>query len=186
MARLLFSSSPNSSAADASAARRTMRRKPSSAVSCLSPRFAQRLTAAVLPVAFPLSSSLSGERVRGITRLSFRPSLEDEFLPRRIRVVFSSVARSATDEQKKPATHWELRALKKWRPHGDSNPGSHRERVVSWTGLDDGDAKNERGANLGSQVGPASVFFRFLHVTCPQRIFAGSRTWLWRAPPHVA
>ncbi len=29
--------------------------------------------------------------------------------------------------------------LRRWRPHGDSNPGSHRERVVSWTGLDDGD-----------------------------------------------
>src|ERR1700689_1408085 len=25
-----------------------------------------------------------------------------------------------------------------WRPHGDSNPGSHRERVVSWARLDDG------------------------------------------------
>ena|GEM_PF-5243277 len=32
-----------------------------------------------------------------------------------------------------------------WRPHGDSNPGSHRERVVSWAGLDDGDLDAESG-----------------------------------------
>ena len=29
---------------------------------------------------------------------------------------------------------------KKWRPQGDSNPCRRRERAVSWTGLDDGDA----------------------------------------------
>ncbi len=28
----------------------------------------------------------------------------------------------------------------KWRPQGDSNPCRRRERPVSWTGLDDGDA----------------------------------------------
>ena len=26
-----------------------------------------------------------------------------------------------------------------WRPQGDSNPRSRRERAVSWAGLDDGD-----------------------------------------------
>ena len=30
---------------------------------------------------------------------------------------------------------------KRWRPQGDSNPCRRRERPVSWTRLDDGDAK---------------------------------------------
>jgi hypothetical protein len=33
----------------------------------------------------------------------------------------------------------------RWRPQGDLNPRIHRERVVSWTGLDDGDSSGEPG-----------------------------------------
>ena len=38
----------------------------------------------------------------------------------------------------------------RWRPHGDSNPGSYRERVVSWTGLDDGDQPRNGGTYEGT------------------------------------
>ena len=48
--------------------------------------------------------------------------------------------------------------LLKWRPHGDSNPGSHRERVVSWTRLDDGD-KKERRADPRFRIGTRKGFF---------------------------
>ena len=37
-------------------------------------------------------------------------------------------------------------ARRLWRPHGDSNPGSHRERVVSWARLDDGDPMPSRAS----------------------------------------
>ena len=49
-----------------------------------------------------------------------------------------------------------------WRPHGDSNPGSHRERVVSWAGLDDGDSRRNRapyGAPRPSQGFSAAASF---------------------------
>src|SRR5688500_18378742 len=36
--------------------------------------------------------------------------------------------------KRKPLTHWKLRALKSWRPHGDSNPGSFNLRHC-WTSL---------------------------------------------------
>lgn len=60
--------------------------------------------------------------------------------------------------------------VKNWRPHGDSNPGSHRERVVSWTRLDDRDGSVER-RNVGPDPARARVFFPSLQP----RFFSGFR-----------
>src|SRR5687768_2270038 len=54
-------------------------------------------------------------------------------------IIVTSIVTSTASINNEPRNSRELRGFKNWRPHGDSNPGSHRERVVSWTRLDDGD-----------------------------------------------
>jgi hypothetical protein len=51
---------------------------------------------------------------------------------------------------RQPASSASAHSGEGWRPHGDSNPGSYRERVVSWTRLDDGDQPRSRARYGGS------------------------------------
>jgi hypothetical protein len=61
---------------------------------------------------------------------------------------------SWTRLKKKELTHTSrLPQKKRWRPQGDLNPCRRRERPVSWTRLDDGDAMEETNSLYVATVG---------------------------------
>ncbi len=49
----------------------------------------------------------------------------------RRRFIVTCIVTSGFSRNDKAASYLKIRLLYPWRPHGDSNPGSHRERVVS-------------------------------------------------------